>query len=160
MANIWQNAGMGLLRTIVDSTADHIHVKDLDGRYLLVNRADAELFGMTVDEILGLTDADIIDPDEAALVRERDLFVIENGEPLSYEQESTLDGVTRIWLTTKNVIRDPAGKVSGIFTISHEVTEQRRQEAQLRHAAKMDAVGQLAGGIAHDFNNMLTAIQG
>src|SRR4051812_12934419 len=55
LANIWQNAGLGMLRTIVDSTADHIHVKDLDGRYLLVNRADAELFGMTVEDIVGLT---------------------------------------------------------------------------------------------------------
>ena len=38
--------------------------------------------------------------------------------------------------------------------------EQRSLERQLRHAQKLEAVGQFAAGVAHDFNNMLTVIQG
>ena len=151
---------MSLLAAIIDSTADHIHVKDLRGRYVLVNRADATWFGRAPEDILGLTDADLIDAEAAAVVVARDRAVIETGRPIEYEQTVVFGGHDRTWLTTKNVVRGPTGQVIGLFTISHEITEQLRQEAQLRQAAKMEAVGQLAGGIAHDFNNILTTIRG
>ena len=43
---------------------------------------------------------------------------------------------------------------------TQDVSDQRRMEKELRHAQKLEAVGQFAAGVAHDFNNILTVIQG
>ncbi len=51
-------------------------------------------------------------------------------------------------------------RVVAAVLITSDVTAQRRLEAQLRHAHKLEAVGRLAGGIAHDFSNLLTVIGG
>jgi PAS domain S-box-containing protein len=149
-----------LLHAIVEGTSDAIFVKNLDGRYLMINAAGARLFGRDVDDILGLHDRELFSADTTSAVFEHDHKVLTEGTLHTAEETITAAGVTRIYLATKAPLRDAQGRVIGLIGLSRDITEFKRLEDQLRQAQKMEAVGRLAGGIAHDFNNLLTVING
>ena len=149
-----------LLHAVVEGTTGAVFVKDLAGRYLMINSAGARLFGLTVEDVIGRGDHDLFPPAVADEMVEHDRQVLTSGEPRTIEETATMHGVTRTYLTTRGVYRDAQNEVIGLVGFSGDITELKRLEQQFRQAQKMEAVGQLAGGVAHDFNNLLTAIIG
>ncbi len=149
-----------LLNSIVEGTSDAVFVKDLDGRYVMINSAGARLLGKPQGEIIGKDDRAVFSPDTVQQVLEHDRIALQLEHPRTFEEVLTAAGQTRTYLATKGARRDARGEVTGLIGISRDVTELKRLEEQLRQAQKMEAIGRLAGGVAHDFNNLLTAISG
>jgi len=92
---------------------------------------------------------------------EANLTFIQNGYRVknaeTYEQNKFGNEV--IFLNNSvGIIED--GLLIGIWGMQRNITGQKKMEAQINQAQKMDSIGTLAGGIAHDFNNILTIING
>jgi PAS domain S-box-containing protein len=156
-----------ILRAVIEATPDAIFVKDLDGRYLVVNAAAARFLGRAPEEIIGKHDLELYPEETARRFIADDQQVLAAGTALSFEGIATSDVGVQAYLVTKGVYRDANGRIAGIFGISHDVTElrqanealERTREALFR-SQKMEAVGQLTGGLAHDFNNVIAVILG
>jgi PAS domain S-box-containing protein len=124
-----------LLRTLIDRLPETFYIKDLDGRFLVVNEALAKQSGKdTPDQMLGLSDADLFSARLAAEFHAGEMKVFA-GEPL-IDHENTVvfpDGREHTVLTTKLPFRDSQGRICGLVGIGHDITERKQAEAALHH---------------------------
>lgn len=136
-----------------------------DGLITYFNEYAQKFFGYTEEEIIGKHVMDTIVPENESTGRDLSPLMDDIcNNPEKYESninENITKSGKRVWVAwTNKILNDDAGNILGTLSIGTDITKQHELEEELRHAHKMEAVGQLAGGIAHDFNNMLQGILG
>jgi PAS domain S-box-containing protein len=114
------------LQDIVDNTTAVVFVKDLDLRYLLVNREYERRYRVRRDQIRGKTDFDILPHDIAGAVRNNDRQVIEAGVPIQFEETVPSDGGERVYVSAKFLLRDRTGKPYAVCGVATDITELKR----------------------------------
>jgi two-component system, cell cycle sensor histidine kinase and response regulator CckA len=151
-----------LHRSVLDNAPDFICQVTPDGTFLFVNRLAP---GLGVDDIVGMSMYDFVQPRFHANIRACLARVVETGQPDAYESMGVgAHGRTAHYFTRIGPIKD-GDKVTALTVIATDVTRLKeaelalqQSEQRLRQSQKMEAIGQLAAGIAHNFNNMLAVI--
>ena len=119
---------------IVDASPAVIYAKDLQGRYLLVNRQWEALFGTTRDQVKGKTDYDLFSEENAELYRERDRSALESDTGTVWEETARLGNETRIYESLRFPLAGASGVPEAVCGISIDITERTRSEEALRKA--------------------------
>ena len=122
----------GLFRAVVNNSPTKIHIKDMDGRFTLINKEAQKLYGITGDEGLGKTSLDLFPEEERTASMAHNKAVLESGQA-SEEEEFTVDGGVHMYLTVKFPILDDDIMV-GIGAIGTDITEHKRAQNLLRES--------------------------
>ena len=125
------------LRQVIDITPNFIFAKDREGRFTLVNKAVADIYGTTVESLIGKTDADFNSNEkEVELFRQMDLEVMNTLQERFIAEEHITDAAGKNhWLqTVKRPILDKDGTANQVLGSSTDITERKRMEESLQQS--------------------------
>lgn len=147
--------------SLVEHANDIIFTVDRNAKLLTINRAGADFFNRTKEEIIGRSIGTICFYEESASRQFKTIEeVFTTGESRQIVYSLYING-TEIWVSTSyNLIADKAGSPATVLGISRDVTERRRREERMYHTEKLASLGTLAAGVAHEINNPLAIILG
>ncbi|MGZ5010847.1 MAG: PAS domain-containing sensor histidine kinase [Methylobacter sp.] len=155
------------LAAILDSVEAFIYIKDCNYQYQYVNQPVRQLFGTTLNNIIGQSDNAFFDEAKAAKLREYDRRVIELGERITTESIciDKNNSIAHAYFTVNHPLRHEDGSIYGLCGISTDISERKNREQQdrkhldeLAHVTRLGLMGEMASGIAHEVNQPLAAI--
>jgi two-component system, NtrC family, sensor kinase len=147
-------------RLIAENAADLITVLDTDGNRLYTSPSYESFLGLSRERLRGTPASEQIHPDDQRKVLADIGASIRTcgGHVLEYRMRHR-DGSWRVLESYSNPVRNAKGDVERMVIVARDITQRKQEEArrrqlevQLRHAQKMESIGQLAAGIAHEIN--------
>jgi diguanylate cyclase (GGDEF)-like protein/PAS domain S-box-containing protein len=123
------------LRQVIDSIPAFIFARDHDGRFTLVNQTMADVYGTTVEALLGKTDADMhLDAQELERIRQEDRQVIDTGTELVIPERHIKDahGRNRYFSVVKRLLTLPDDTADQVLVVGADITERKQAEEALR----------------------------
>lgn len=148
-----QKEQLHFLSEIVNHIPYPFGYKDKTGKYHIWNTAFEKFSGIKAEQALGKTIYELIAFEHARAIDEQENALYKNPSTLNYKAQLP-DGQKRLrdMDVTKTVYFDQDGNIAGLISMMIDETEKNHMEVQLRHAQKLESIGQLAAGIAHEIN--------
>jgi two-component system, LuxR family, sensor kinase FixL len=122
------------LQDILDNAAAAIYLKDVEGRYQLINRHWETAFGIRREEVVGKTGHDLFPAAVADVLQANDRKVLAARQPLQMEESLLPRGEPHTYLSVKFPLLDSAGTPVGLCGISTDITALKQAEAELRRS--------------------------
>ncbi len=126
-----------LLQQLLDNMTDNIFFKDLDSRFILMNKSCAQWNGFKdPKEAVGKKDTDLFTPAFAEDARRDEQHIFDTGKPLKCKEEHAEweDGHMKWVSTTKVPLRDTDGTIAGCIGIGRDITDLKHKEEELEAA--------------------------
>jgi|GEM_PF-475723 len=155
-----------LIRAVMDHSPAVIYLKDLEGRYLMVNRVWSKVTGVARERAIGATDFDFQPPEVAQAFVANDRAVAESRRPLQSEEHLPQpDGVVHVYRSFKFPVRDHTGAVFAVGGVSTDITDLKAMQAeveQAREAAEQAnrAKSEFLANMSHEIRTPMNAIIG
>lgn len=150
---------------VLDNMPAVVYLKDLHGRYLLVNRQFRKAFDYDNPGVRGRTDYDLFPKEQADDLRANDRSVMRDRIPLKFEESVDVGGEARHFVTCKFPVLAPDGTLIAVGGTSMDVTETRSLEKErdtlrekVLHADRVARVSALSTSLAHELSQPLTAM--
>ena len=153
------------LKAILDNTPTLIFVKDLEGRYTLINRAFEKFFDIKEEDLLGRTDYALFPKEIADSITRNDQRVISCGQALQFEESDLFRDGMRYAISSKVPLHGPDGDIVAICGISTPITERKRAEESLIEAkraaeAANQAKSEFLANMSHEIRTPMNAVLG
>lgn len=130
------HASEARLRAILDHSPAIIFMKDLQGRYLHVNRQFERQFQLAAEQIVGRTDLEIFPRAQADLFQAHDREVLSGGAPKGFEEAARYRDGIHTSIVSKFPLRDAKGKIYALCGIATDITERKRAEEALKNLSQ------------------------
>lgn len=141
-----------------DAISDLVSIQDRNSRLVKVNRAYAEAFGVSAEELVGRACHELVHGTSEPCAGCPHQLAVKTGRPAKME---SFEPHRNVHLEVfASPIRDEAGRITGTVHVARDISDRKRAEEEQAKRERLQGVVEMAGAACHELNQPLQVISG